>query len=155
MGKPLYSTLQTEYKCRCIEMPIQAEYNSRVMLDDYNGPDFIASPSPRHHLRTTTMSATAQFESIYHGLSPTPGSQFPAPLSPSSSRHSRPDASTLISPAADLCTSAELRIAPSGLGWKSSDENESVVTVPGAEIKWIQWIRCVPPLRSLELPGRD
>ncbi|BGP11492.1 FACT complex subunit POB3 [Rhodotorula toruloides] len=54
------------------------------------------------------MSATAQFESIYHGLSPTPG---------------------------------KLRIAPSGLGWKSSDENESVVTVPGAEIKWIQWIR--------------
>ncbi|GAA5958801.1 hypothetical protein JCM21900_004768 [Sporobolomyces salmonicolor] len=35
----------------------------------------------------------------------------------------------------------KLRIAQSGLGWKSSDENESVVTVPGSDIKWIQWIR--------------
>ncbi|TNY23134.1 hypothetical protein DMC30DRAFT_450742 [Rhodotorula diobovata] len=52
--------------------------------------------------------ATAQFESIYHGLAPASG---------------------------------KLRIAPSGLGWKSSDENEAVVTVPGSDIKWIQWIR--------------
>ncbi|GAA5841007.1 hypothetical protein JCM5353_004872 [Sporobolomyces roseus] len=35
----------------------------------------------------------------------------------------------------------KLRIAQSGLGWKSSDDNESVVTVPGSDIKWIQWIR--------------
>ncbi|BGP20140.1 hypothetical protein JCM10213_000775 [Rhodosporidiobolus nylandii] len=35
----------------------------------------------------------------------------------------------------------KLRIAPSGLGWKSSDENEAVVTVPGSDIKWISWIR--------------
>ncbi|GAA5833091.1 hypothetical protein JCM3766R1_001389 [Sporobolomyces carnicolor] len=35
----------------------------------------------------------------------------------------------------------KLRIAQSGLGWKSSDENEAVVTVPGSDIKWIQWIR--------------
>ncbi|GAA5929678.1 hypothetical protein JCM3775_006519 [Rhodotorula graminis] len=52
--------------------------------------------------------ATAQFESIFHGLAPASG---------------------------------KLRIAPSGLGWKSSDENEAVVTVPGSDIKWIQWIR--------------
>ncbi|KWU45585.1 FACT complex subunit POB3 [Rhodotorula sp. JG-1b] len=38
-------------------------------------------------------------------------------------------------------TSGKLRIAPSGLGWKSSDENEAVVTVPGSDIKWIQWHR--------------
>ncbi|GAA5985603.1 hypothetical protein JCM10908_007037 [Rhodotorula pacifica] len=37
--------------------------------------------------------------------------------------------------------SGKLRIAPSGLGWKSSDENEAVVTVPGSDIKWIQWHR--------------
>ncbi|GAA6060442.1 hypothetical protein JCM10212_000035 [Sporobolomyces blumeae] len=37
--------------------------------------------------------------------------------------------------------SGKLRIAQSGLGWKSSDDNESVVTVPGSDIKWIQWIR--------------
>ncbi|GAA5820920.1 hypothetical protein JCM11251_001876 [Rhodosporidiobolus azoricus] len=35
----------------------------------------------------------------------------------------------------------KLRIAPSGLGWKSSDEKEPVVTVPGSDIKWISWIR--------------
>ncbi|GAA5874984.1 hypothetical protein JCM16303_004968 [Sporobolomyces ruberrimus] len=35
----------------------------------------------------------------------------------------------------------KLRIAQSGLGWKSSDDNEAVVTVPGSDIKWIQWIR--------------
>ncbi|KAI5475287.1 hypothetical protein MNV49_001669 [Pseudohyphozyma bogoriensis] len=35
----------------------------------------------------------------------------------------------------------KLRIAQSGLGWKSADEKESVVTVPASEIKWIQWIR--------------
>ncbi|GAA5892755.1 hypothetical protein JCM6882_000573 [Rhodosporidiobolus microsporus] len=52
--------------------------------------------------------ATAQFETIYHGLGPAPG---------------------------------KLRIAPSGLGWKSSDEKEAVVTVPGSDIKWISWIR--------------
>ncbi|GAA6017728.1 hypothetical protein JCM10207_000477 [Rhodosporidiobolus poonsookiae] len=52
--------------------------------------------------------ATAQFESIFHGLGPAAG---------------------------------KLRIAPSGLGWKSSDENEAVVTVPGSDIKWISWIR--------------
>ncbi|GAA6004523.1 uncharacterized protein JCM10292_005655 [Rhodotorula paludigena] len=52
--------------------------------------------------------ATAQFESIYHGLAPTSG---------------------------------KLRIAPSGLGWKSSDETEAVVTVPGSDIKRIEWIR--------------
>ncbi|GAA6039203.1 hypothetical protein JCM8097_000468 [Rhodosporidiobolus ruineniae] len=52
--------------------------------------------------------ATAQFESIFHGLGPAPG---------------------------------KLRIAPSGLGWKSSDENEAVVTVPGSDIKYIAWIR--------------
>ncbi|SCZ89982.1 BZ3500_MvSof-1268-A1-R1_Chr1-3g01704 [Microbotryum saponariae] len=52
--------------------------------------------------------STAQFESIFHGLGPTPG---------------------------------KLRIAPSGLGWKSSDEKESVITVPSSDIKWIQWIR--------------
>ncbi|GAA5863656.1 hypothetical protein JCM8547_003683 [Rhodosporidiobolus lusitaniae] len=52
--------------------------------------------------------ATAQFESIYHGLGPAAG---------------------------------KLRIAPSGLGWKSSDENEAVVTVPGSDIKFISWIR--------------
>ncbi|SCV68203.1 BQ2448_324 [Microbotryum intermedium] len=52
--------------------------------------------------------STAQFESIFHGLGPTPG---------------------------------KLRIAPSGLGWKSSDERESVITVPSSDIKWIQWIR--------------
>ncbi|GAA5972879.1 hypothetical protein JCM11641_003986 [Rhodosporidiobolus odoratus] len=38
-------------------------------------------------------------------------------------------------------TSGKLRIAPSGLGWKSSNEQEPVVTVPGSDIKYISWIR--------------
>ncbi|KAK4705999.1 FACT complex subunit SSRP1/POB3, partial [Phenoliferia sp. Uapishka_3] len=35
----------------------------------------------------------------------------------------------------------KLRIAQSGLGWKSSDETESVTTIPSSDIKWIQWMR--------------
>ncbi|KAM0755556.1 SSrecog-domain-containing protein [Meredithblackwellia eburnea MCA 4105] len=35
----------------------------------------------------------------------------------------------------------KLRIAQSGLGWKSSDETEQVTTIPGSDIKWIQWMR--------------
>ncbi|KAK4049309.1 FACT complex subunit [Microbotryomycetes sp. JL201] len=38
-------------------------------------------------------------------------------------------------------TPGKLRIAQSGLGWKSSDEKESVTTVPSSDIKWISWTR--------------
>lgn len=44
---------------------------------------------------------------------------------------------------------AELRIAQSGLGWKSNDDTVPVTTVPAADIKWIQWIRSVTSLQLL------
>jgi structure-specific recognition protein 1 len=80
--------------------------------------------------------ATAQFENIYHGLAPTSGSEFLLLFFLVLARRvERAHSLTRARPP------AELRIAPSGLGWKSSDENEAVVTVPGSDIKWIQWHR--------------
>lgn len=46
-----------------------------------------------------------------------------------------------LSRVADPHPRAELRIAQSGLGWKSSDETESVTTIPSSDIKWIEWMR--------------
>jgi structure-specific recognition protein 1 len=38
------------------------------------------------------------------------------------------------------CLSAELRIAASGIAWKG-EENESMVNMEAADIKWAQWLR--------------
>lgn len=96
-----------------------------------------------HSSRFAKMS-TAQFESIYQGLGPASGSEFHALLAPHFVYPCRPSSSATgrdLRESADLKSLAELRIAQSGLGWKSSDEKESVTTVPSSDIKWIQWIR--------------
>jgi hypothetical protein len=99
--------------------------------------------SPSRH---NPKMSTAQFESIFQGLSSASGSELcsstsSSPLVPLQPLQLSHRDATWEGERELTRFFLELRIAQSGLGWKSSDEKESVTTVPSSDIKWIQWIR--------------